>query len=997
MPASNAARMVAAVQEESLPAVWSRGVSLARRGAVFGESRTAEEWCLRVRLPSDAIAPRVILYPEDSEWDCDCDGPTDPCEHVAACAIACGDPDSLEGLFADDARMGGIHYEFRKDRDGLRLERRLVSRGRSREVHESLDELLEGPDAEPDFEPTGPDVSIDLLVRGRQGLIPEDRISLVLQALVGVEDVFAEGRPVRVSVEPVRPRALVVDRGSDHVELTIEVRPEVSRQLAPGVVCLGEELRPMAARVRLGERWEQLPYRRRFGRGKMPELVSRILPRLESEADVQIEASNLPSSGEAVPLWIEFSTESQDGALDVLPQIVYGRPPVARVEQGALVLTGEVLPPRDEAAERALTQRLRGELNLVPGRWAHFSATDGARFLSDIRTFDSGVGAGAADRASNVAAAPTVALLPQIHGGETSLLDDVAVVFAPAGGSAGEGDGVDTVDARTVVKAWREGVAVVPLREGGFGTLPAGWLRHNGAVLEDLLAAREANRGVLPKAATALLSEICDSLDAPPPFMIREAAGWADAKTSGAMPLGGPAAETAGDVAPDFCGSLRGYQEQGVSWLSRLRQAGLGGVLADDMGLGKTVQALCAVRGRTLVVCPRSVIHNWAREAATFVPDRSLCLYHGAGRQILPADLTLTTYATLRRDAVALSSEVWDAIVLDEAQAIKNPESQVAQAAYGLQAEFRLSLSGTPVENRLDELWSQMHFTNPGFLGGRSHFSARYEKPILAGDATALARLRARLEPFVLRRLKKEVAADLPPRTETTLYSELGEDERETYEALRETSRREIGAKFSNGGNVMSALEALLRLRQAACHRGLLPGVDAAGSSKVEALLGALEDVVAGGHKALVFSQWTQFLDRIESSLGAAGLSSVRLDGATRDRAAVVDRFQQDPDVSVFLISLQAGGTGLNLTAADHVFFMDPWWNPAVEQQAADRAHRIGQDRPVMVYRLVSKDTVEERVLALQERKRGLADATLTEGGLSGAAVTREEILDLLD
>ena len=195
----------------------------------------------------------------------------------------------------------------------------------------------------------------------------------------------------------------------------------------------------------------------------------------------------------------------------------------------------------------------------------------------------------------------------------------------------------------------------------------------------------------------------------------------------------------------------------------------------------------------------------------------------------------------------------------------------------------------------------------------------------------------------------------------------------------------------------MSALEALLRLRQAACHPGLLPGVDAAGSSKVEALLGALEDVVAGGHKALVFSQWTQFLDRIESSIGAAGFSSVRLDGATRDRAAVVDRFQQDPDVSVFLISLQAGGTGLNLTAADHVFFMDPWWNPAVEQQAADRAHRIGQDRPVMVYRLVSKDTVEERVLALQERKRGLADATLAAGGLSGAAVTRAEILDLLD
>jgi SNF2 family DNA or RNA helicase len=306
-----------------------------------------------------------------------------------------------------------------------------------------------------------------------------------------------------------------------------------------------------------------------------------------------------------------------------------------------------------------------------------------------------------------------------------------------------------------------------------------------------------------------------------------------------------------------------------------------------------------------------------------------------------------------------------------------------------------MALSGTPVENRLDELWSQLHFTNRGLLGGRSAFDERFAKPIATGDPGAAERLRHKIRPFVLRRMKKEVAPELPPRIEAVLYCDLEEQERNVYEAVRAATRKEVVTRLAEGGSVLAALEALLRLRQAACHPSLVPGQFAATSAKIERLVGVLSDAAADGHKALVFSQWTSLLDLVEPHLTREGIAFLRLDGSTRDRGAVVTGFQDDNGPPVMLISLKAGGTGLNLTAADHVFLLDPWWNPAVEDQAADRAHRIGQDKPVMVYRLVAKDTVEEGILALQDRKRQLAEAALGAAG-QAAAITREDLLALL-
>ncbi len=448
-----------------------------------------------------------------------------------------------------------------------------------------------------------------------------------------------------------------------------------------------------------------------------------------------------------------------------------------------------------------------------------------------------------------------------------------------------------------------------------------------------------------------------------------------------------------------FQGELRDYQEQGFSWLRFLRQQDLGGgLLADDMGLGKTVQAIASIEGSALVIAPTSVIYNWQKELKRFRPDLSTSLYHGPKREFsCEVDVVITTYAIARLDLSKLKTVVWDTVILDEAQNIKNPSSQSARAIFQLQSKFRIALTGTPIENRLEDLWSQMHFLNPGFLGHRESFQRQYIRGINAGDEKLSERLRRRVAPFMLRRKKTEVLRELPARTDVTLFCELDESERGLYNSIMAATRDDImqaiGAK---GVPTLKVLEVLLRLRQTSCHQGLLPGRELVQtSSKQRLLISLLRKCLDGGHRALVFSQWTSFLDRIQKACEGEDISFGRIDGSTRNRQEVVDQFQQDDGVSVLLLSLKAAGTGLNLTAADHVFIVDPWWNPAVEEQAADRAHRIGQDKPVVVHRLVAKDTVEERVLELQEKKRQLASNIV--GGEGPSFLSREELVDLLD
>lgn len=542
--------------------------------------------------------------------------------------------------------------------------------------------------------------------------------------------------------------------------------------------------------------------------------------------------------------------------------------------------------------------------------------------------------------------------------------------------------------AAAVVRAWRSGTYAVQTLNGDVAWLPQDWLERFGATLEQLTMARGAD-GKQARWSRPAAAELCEALNAPPPPELVGLRALANDFT--AIP--------AAPLPEHLRAILRDYQRRGVDWLCLLRDTGIGALLADDMGLGKTLQTLCAIAGRTLVIAPTSTLHNWRAELARFRPDLSVHLYHGPKRALLDADVTLTSYAILRLDAEALAARAWDTLVLDEAQAIKEPTTATAAAAFALKARWRVALSGTPVENRLLELWSLSHFLNPGLLGGRKDFLTRYAKPLESGQAgpsglTRAHELQRKLKPFVLRRRKSEVATELPPRTELVLRCTLDPAERTVYDSLRLAAHADLVALLARGANTFEALELLLRLRQAACHLALVPGQTATRSSKLDLLLEQLVENTAAGHRALVFSQWTSLLDLVEPALKEAGLEFCRLDGSTDDRGGVVARFQADDGPPVMLLSLKAGGTGINLTAADHVYLLDPWWNPAVEDQAADRSHRIGQERPVFIHRLIAEDTVEDKILELHQRKRALA-VTVVEGAQT-PALTREDLLGLL-
>ena len=975
--------LLAAVRKASLPGPWSQGVKLAREGAVFGGDRKNDAIVARVRAVGQVVAPTVTLYPDDEEWSCDCSGPVDPCAHVAAAVIALsqgtaasGDGSKAEGAAAPPrAPRAAAHVRYRFARkDGALTMTRFAVRpdGTQELVRVSLSSPAARSLVEGTLQPTHEDLLVDRIVGSRQpGYFPADRVADIFGALATAPDVRLDDKPVKTSSETLLPRAVVRDQ-DDGIALVIDRDPRVAEVVVAGIARSGGTLHPLGETELTGPRLERLPFRRRFGRADLGKLVSEVIPGLAKRIPVDIATKRLPRAGGGAKPRIKLDLAQKDHTLSVTASLVYGDPPEARVENNQLVILGERVPQRDEAMERELLARLRDELHLVPGRCVDFDGGDAIRFAVKLQAWRGGSEDAERDLFGKGQLVPRFIIEDDRF--------DVAFEL-----EADDGTPKRHASPTAVMRAFQDGLPLVPLEGGGWAPLPRAWLEQHGGRVAELLAAKRED-GKIETAAIPALADLCDELELPrPASYARLAPLFTGFERIPDAPL--PA---------DLTAELRPYQRQGTSWLAFLRDAGLGAVLADDMGLGKTLQTLCALHGRTLVVCPRSVVHNWAAEIQRFRPSLRASIYHGPKRALdATADVTLTTYAILRLDAEALAKVRWDVVVLDEAQAIKNPDSQVARAAYTLDAGFRVALSGTPVENRLDELWSQLHFTNRGLLGGRTAFDDRFAKPIALGVADAAEKLRKKIRPFVLRRLKKDVAPELPPRVESVLYCELEEQERAVYDAVRAATQKEIVAQLAKGASVLVALEALLRLRQAACHPSLVPGQFASTSAKIERLVEALEDAAADGHKALVFSQWTSLLDLVEPHLVRAGVGFCRLDGSTRDRAGVVAEFQSDNGPPAMLISLKAGGTGLNLTAADHVFLMDPWWNPAVEDQAADRAHRIGQDKSVMVYRLVAKDTVEEGILALQDRKRALADAALGEAA-KAAAITREDLLALL-
>ena len=549
--------------------------------------------------------------------------------------------------------------------------------------------------------------------------------------------------------------------------------------------------------------------------------------------------------------------------------------------------------------------------------------------------------------------------------------------------------GDQSVGLHELLEATRDQNPLIQLGDGSTGLLPEEWLERFGSLSRLAEEGEGDHIRFLPSQALLLDAWLAGrpGVDLDRHFVeLRKKLREAGEPREAEPPAG-------------FEGTLRAYQRRGLGWLLYLQELGLGGCLADDMGLGKTIQVLALLQRRkredspegsptTLVVAPRSLVYNWLDEAERFTPELVTLDYTGTRREEIrddfdSSDLVVTTYGVLRRDIAELRRYPFDYAILDEAQAIKNPDSQTAKASRLLQADHRLALTGTPVENHLGELWSIFEFLNPGMLGELPETLSTDPE---YGESDEVMLLSRALSPFILRRTKEQVLEDLPPKTEQTLLCSLGPEQRKFYEDLRQHYRSRLTARIDSVGlarSKLQVLEALLRLRQAACHPGLIdPERKHDESTKLDTLLEQITEVLDEGHKALVFSQFTSFLALLRKRLDALSVPYEYLDGSTRDRGTRVERFQTDPELPLFLISLKAGGLGLNLTAADYVFLLDPWWNPAVEAQAIDRAHRIGQDQPVFAYRLIAKDTVEEKILSLQEDKRELAEAIL--GGDDG-------------
>jgi non-specific serine/threonine protein kinase len=464
------------------------------------------------------------------------------------------------------------------------------------------------------------------------------------------------------------------------------------------------------------------------------------------------------------------------------------------------------------------------------------------------------------------------------------------------------------------------------------------------------------------------------------------------------------------EIPQGFLGELRPYQQAGLDWLHFLYDYGFGGCLADDMGLGKTIQILAffqslreqgKLEGPSLLVVPKSLLVNWQREAERFTPELRILEYMGNFRKKDPAifsqyDIILTTYGTLLRDIEFLCGHRFFYTILDESQNIKNPLAQSSKATRLVKAQHRLVLTGTPVENNTFELWSQFAFLNPGLLGSMDYFKREFAAPIESRGSDEMVKvLRKLVYPFILRRTKEQVAPELPPRTERLLFTDLEPAQRKLYNQTRDYYRGMLLGLIDSDGIQdvrMKILEGLLRLRQICIHPALVSDTYKGESAKYELLLETLETLHDEGHKVLVFSQFVQALHLLRAELDARHYRYTYLDGQTTDRQEQVDIFQNDPSIRFFLISLKAGGVGLNLTAADYVVHLDPWWNPAVEMQAADRAHRIGQDKPVFVYKLIARGSVEEKILKLQEHKKELVDQIISPEASFFKSITKEDV-----
>lgn len=963
--------LFSAIREASSKTVWSKGVSLSRQDSVSSNLLTPEEAILKVKVSGRAVSPTVKLWPIDEDWNCDCLSPNDPCEHVVAAAIKLKQAQESNTPIPPSAKNAySVYYAFTAKKGQLKLERHIVKDGKQITLPSSATAIVNKRVPFYELSVSKEELEVDLILANHRRESGSMLWSKVIALLEGNEHVTFNATSIACLKKKLGFIVTVKDSGAG---LTVEtsIDHDIS-EVFHGGACLSKQFKLLPTFGSLEsppKGTEEFVKKQYFGPKEFNYLASELIPKLKDLAPVKLATNRLPTAKTAKPC-INWDFYENAQVLYATPSLAYGFPSPAVIQDGKLKLKGRFCPIRNHNLEKKLEERFQNAFKNPLGQRMVLKGEEKFNFYKDLQVFDSNA----------------IKQLP----GSYEHQGPLSFKALPTG----DGNKVDfsfvvdnqqhsqlKADAKHILSAWKNNESMIQLSEGGWASIPSNWLQRYGKILSDLVSAKEST-GEIPNCLIPSLIEVSSFDERHQQSNSNIRRFFQEFKTIVDSP------------APlDLKAKLRPYQRQGISWLNHLKHKEVGALLADDMGLGKTLQAICTIEKTTIVICPSSVLFNWRKEINSFRPILKVQIYHGPNRSLnVSYDVLLTTYAVLRLDYEKICRKQWQVCILDEAQFIKNNKSQSAQACYAIDAKFRLALSGTPIENSHSDLWSIFHFLNPSLLGSKQGFQENLSNNNI--QEFQLSLLKRRVSPFILRRLKADVAKDLPPRTDIVLESNLSETERETYEAIKLSTRDQVMSKVAGGQQTLKILEALLRLRQSACHQGLLPNSQTLESSKLELLISCLSQYPGTDHKVLIFSQWTSFLDLISDRLSKDSYEHLRIDGSSSNRQSIVDSFQCPQGPQILLLSLKAAGVGLNLTAADHVYLMDPWWNPAVENQAADRAHRIGQTKPVMVYKLIAKDTVEEKILTMQSQKQSLVKSIMEQQGTY--QFNKEDLMSLL-
>jgi len=945
------------IRESMTAKQWSDAVYIVRQGLVSFVNQSKDEVSSHVSDPCRAIGYQVKLWIEEEDWLCDCGG-QDPCRHIAAAAIALKKIGQQVDLSQNHDYHKDIAYVFKPRNHQLELTRMLYKEGVFSPLPASVLRLSAGNHKDIGIRITKEDTTIDYMLHRAQpkGQLKQHQMPELFKLLEEKHEVFFETKRLQISPEPITPEYyLLSSKKGFYFHQTFSLHP--IDYYKNGLAIHDNRLYVLQKPTLLKEE-EQILKQNFISLDEKRWLVSSWLPQLQEKLTIYIHTKKLPKSSKISP-YVQVEIHEREEEMTILPKIVYGHPPIASITiQGIKFHTQHETPCRNLQEEKALEKKLLKH-NLQMGVSQSFSSYQAILGLKQLQKKWPQIFPAEFD-------CQKLSVLPPLEARINFRDDGFDVRFESSNNNK-----IYSVSFQQALASWRKKESLVPLLEGGWAPTPESWMRdHADKTLSLLLVAQETNFHVLKPSLVNFAEELGASCPQ----------SWIDLRnrllsaSEKLQPLRHPPLS--------LQKYLRSYQQEGFKWLSTCQAWGIGALLADDMGLGKTLQVLSVISSKTLVAVPTSVLPHWQKEIARFRPDLTVCLYYGSDRQ-LPEDVSgvvLTTHSILRLDIQIFNLNYWETLVLDEAHVIKNPRSKIHQAVCSIQAKFRIAMSGTPIENRLEELWSLFQFLNPGLLGSNKKFNEKYENPISSEGQKILSGLHRQIKPFIKRRLKKDVAKELPIKTETILFCQLDAREQKIYQNLYETIYQKTLKAFQDGKSVLMILELLLRLRQASCHLGLLPGYETERtnhSAKTQVFLSQIEQVIQEGHKVLVFSQWTSFLDILSGLLEKEGYDILKLDGRTKDRQKVIDAFEQRHSASLLLMSLKAGGVGINLTAADYVFLLDPWWNPAAEQQAIDRAHRIGQKRPVFVQRLITKDSIEERILGLHAHKRFLSQEVI--------------------